>query len=104
MKNYRAINENYRAISEKLARDRREIIVRLMRNHRATNENYRAINRKYVRFHVIGCHACCFLERKWLQQLKRYVLRSMVYFIFVKRSLSSALQYFYDTLLYESVQ
>ena len=49
MKNYLAINENYRAISEKLARDRWEIIVRLMRNHRATNENYRAINDKLSR-------------------------------------------------------
>ena len=45
----------------------------------------------------VGCHACCFIGRKWLQQLRRYVLRSMVYFIFMKRLLSGTLQYFYDT-------
>ena len=36
----------------------------------------------------------------WLQQLRRYALRSVVRFIFVKRSLSSTLQYFHYTALW----
>ena len=43
--------------------------------------------------HLIGCHARCFRGRQWLPQLRRYVLRSIVHFIYLKRSFSSTLQY-----------
>ena len=43
--------------------------------------------------HLIGCHARCFRGRQWLPQLRRYVLRSIVHFIYLKRSFSITLQY-----------
>ena len=43
--------------------------------------------------HLIGCHARCFRGQQWLPQLRRYVLRSIVHFIYLKRSFSSTLQY-----------
>ena len=58
---------------------------------------YRAINGKLGTSHMIGSHARCFNGRQWLQQLRRYVLETIVSFIFVKISLRIPLQYFYDT-------
>jgi len=43
--------------------------------------------------HLIGCHARCFRGRQWLPQLRRYVLRSIVHFIYLKRLFSITLQY-----------
>ena len=79
----RAIKSNYRVINEKLSRDKSNIITWQMINYCAINEK---------------------LTRQWLPQLRRYGLRSLVCFIFEKRSSSSTLQYFLDTQFYESIQ
>ena len=39
------------------------------------------INGKLARSYVIGCHARFYNGRKWLQQLRRYVLKTIVFFI-----------------------
>ena len=53
--------------------------------------------------HLIGCHARCFRGRQWLPQLRRYVLRSIVHFIYLKRSFGSTFLQYHIALVISTV-
>ena len=52
----------------------------MMINYRAINEKLSREKWKLLRSHEMGCRASCFRGRQWLPQLRRYDLRPLFFF------------------------